>query len=166
MTGKNKCKMLRDIRRSIAAENEIPFHTEDCRYKGDCKGTCPKCEEEVRYLERQLEKKRSLGMRVTVSAVAVGLIASAAGCTIAGKPTTLEGDVPYTETDIAGAIAPDDTDPVTACPPETLEGEIAEPFSGEEVQTLEGDVAYTEAPQEDTATLPAFEGVDAPLADE
>ena len=142
MTGKNKCRMLREIRRSIAAENEIPFHTEDCKYKGDCKGTCPKCEEEVRYLERQLEKKRSLGMKVTVSAVAVGLIASAAGCTIAGKTTVLEGDVPYTQTDVAGAVAPDDTDPsadpATECTQITPEGEIALPDPGEPPSEREG----------------------------
>ena len=36
------CKMLREIRRQIANENDIPYITEDCKYKGDCKGTCPK----------------------------------------------------------------------------------------------------------------------------
>ena len=105
MPGKKKCKILREIRQKIADENDIPFVTEECRYKGDCKGTCPKCEAELRYLEQQLEKRRALGKKVTVSALALGMAASLAGCrqTLAGdiaisEPTTaerivLEGDV-------------------------------------------------------------------------
>ena len=96
MLGKKKCKMLREIRQKIANENDIPLVTEECKYKGDCKGTCPKCEAELKYLENQLEKRRALGKAVTVSAVALGLVSSLAGC----KPVAsgyLEGDVPYTE---------------------------------------------------------------------
>ena len=102
--GKKKCKMLREIRKRIADENDIPFVTEDCKYKGDCKGTCPKCESELRYLEEQLEKRRSVGKRVTVAAVALGLAAGLSGC---GKPSgfVLEGDVPYSqEKELSGAI--------------------------------------------------------------
>ena len=101
MTGKKKCKILREIRRRIADENDIPFVTEECEYKGDCRGVCPKCESEVRYLEAQLEKRRSLGRRVTLSALALGVAAAGlAGCRaeIAGDPSPLEGDVPFEET--------------------------------------------------------------------
>ena len=129
MPGKQKCKMLREIRRRIAQENEIPFVTEECRYKGDCEGTCPKCESELRYLEQQLEKRRSLGKRVTVAAVALGLTASFAGCSpqVSGKMTydeptseevVLEGVVAAPEatetektTDETGTAAPEDFDP-------------------------------------------------------
>lgn len=93
--GKKKCRMLREIRKRIADENGIPFNTEECKYKGECKGTCPKCESELAYLEEQLEKRRSVGKRVTVAAVAMGLVASLSGC---GRQPSgyLEGDVPYT----------------------------------------------------------------------
>lgn len=129
MPGKQKCKMLREIRRSIAQENEIPFATEECRYQGDCEGTCPKCESELRYLEQQLEKRRSLGRKATVAAVALGLTASFAGCSpqVSGKmaydePTSeevfLEGEVAVTEepeteetAGETGTAAPDDFDP-------------------------------------------------------
>ena len=130
MAGKQKCKMLREIRRRIAEENDIPLVTEDCRYKGDCKGTCPKCESELRYLEQQLEKRRSLGKKVTVSALALGLTASFAGC----RPpigNVLEGDVPYQYTATEGMIDPDDlltgTDAGTTAPEEDefeLEGDV------------------------------------------
>ncbi|MBQ6119297.1 MAG: hypothetical protein IJK98_08700 [Clostridia bacterium] len=130
MLGKKKCKILREIRQKIAEENDIPFVTEECRYKGDCKGTCPKCESELRYLEQQLEKRRSLGKAVTVSALAVGLAASVAGCRhLPGD--YLEGDVPYSETELAGAVMPEET----SDPSET-------PSDGGEEIVLEGDVLY------------------------
>ncbi len=51
--GKQTCKILKDIRRQIAEANDIEFITSECQYQGDCLGTCPKCEAEVRYLEQQ-----------------------------------------------------------------------------------------------------------------
>ena len=48
--GKQTCKILKDIRRQIAEANDIEYITSECQYKGDCTGTCPKCESEVRYL--------------------------------------------------------------------------------------------------------------------
>ncbi len=56
--GKQTCKILKEIRRQIAEANDIEFITSECQYQGDCLGTCPKCEAEVRYLEQQLERKR------------------------------------------------------------------------------------------------------------
>ena len=59
--GKQTCKILKEIRKQIAAENDIEFITSECTHKGDCKGTCPKCEAEVRYLERELDKRQRMG---------------------------------------------------------------------------------------------------------
>ena len=56
--GKQTCKILKEIRKQIAAENDIKLVIEECTYQGDCLGTCPKCEAEVRYLERELEKRQ------------------------------------------------------------------------------------------------------------
>ena len=101
MTGKKKCGILRKIRQRIAAENDIPFSTEECGFKGECTGTCPKCESELSYLEAQLERCRSLGKRVTVSALALGVAAAGlTGCRaqIVGYPEELDGEIPYEET--------------------------------------------------------------------
>ena len=62
--GKQTCKILKDIRRQIAEANDIEFITSECQYQGDCLGTCPKCEAEVRYLEQQLERKRMAGKAI------------------------------------------------------------------------------------------------------
>ncbi len=71
--GKNTCRILKEIRKQIAEANDIEFVTEECRYKGDCLGTCPKCEAEVRYLEEQLLQRRKLGKAVAVVGVSLGL---------------------------------------------------------------------------------------------
>ncbi len=73
--GKQTCKILKDIRRQIAEANDIEFVTTDCRYKGDCLGTCPKCEAEVRYLEQQLRKRQLAGKLVNLAGISAGAIA-------------------------------------------------------------------------------------------
>ena len=72
--GKQTCKILKEIRRQIAEANDIEFITSECRYKGDCLGTCPKCEAEVRYLEQQLRARSLAGKSVTLAGISAGLI--------------------------------------------------------------------------------------------
>ena len=64
MKGKEKCKALKEIRRQIAEKNDIPYVVSQCKYQGDCLGTCPKCEAELRYLERELAIRQGLGKAV------------------------------------------------------------------------------------------------------
>ncbi len=68
MEGKEKCKMLRELRKKIAQENNIPFSSEECNYKGECKGTCPKCDAELAYLEAEVQRRNGLGKIVALSA--------------------------------------------------------------------------------------------------
>ncbi len=75
--GKQTCRILKDIRRQIAEANDIEFITSECQYQGDCLGTCPKCEAEVRYLEQQLERKRMAGKAITILGISAGLVAMA-----------------------------------------------------------------------------------------
>jgi len=88
--GKQICRILKDIRKQIADENEIEFVTSECRHKGDCAGTCPKCEAEVRYLETQLARRRSFGRTVRLTGLSLGL-AAAAPALMSCEPT-LTGD--------------------------------------------------------------------------
>jgi hypothetical protein len=78
--GKEKCKALKQIRKQIAENNDIKYVVEECKHKGNCKGTCPKCEAEVRYLERELEKRRMLGQKVAIAGVSVGIAATFSAC--------------------------------------------------------------------------------------
>ena len=50
MTGKEKCAILREIRKLIAYENGLSYKFEECDVKGPCKGYCEKCDEEIQYL--------------------------------------------------------------------------------------------------------------------
>ena len=72
--GKQTCKILKEIRRQIAEANGIEFATSECRYKGDCLGTCPKCEAEVRYLEQQLRARSLAGKAVALAGISAGMI--------------------------------------------------------------------------------------------
>lgn len=69
--GKETCRILKEIRRQIAEANDIEFITSECRYKGDCLGTCPKCEAEVRYLEQQLRARSLAGKAVALAGISV-----------------------------------------------------------------------------------------------
>lgn len=72
--GKQTCNILKEIRRQIAEANGIEFITSECRYKGDCRGTCPKCEAEVRYLEQQLRARTLAGKTVALAGISAGMI--------------------------------------------------------------------------------------------
>ena len=77
--GKQTCKILKEIRRQIAEANDIEFITSECRYKGDCLGTCPKCEAEVRYLEQQLRLHQRMGKAIALAGISAGMI-TFSGC--------------------------------------------------------------------------------------
>ena len=89
--GKQTCKILKEIRKQIAAENDIKLVIEECTYQGDCIGTCPKCEEEVRYLERELEKRQRMGKAAIVAGLSVGLLGTSQ-LAVAQQPDTLRMD--------------------------------------------------------------------------
>lgn len=76
--GKNICNQLKSVRKRIAEENDIPLEVEECSYKGECCGTCPRCEAEVCYLENALADRLRLGKVATVAGLALGLATTTA----------------------------------------------------------------------------------------
>ena len=105
MTGKEKCRCLKEIRQRIAEENDIALVVEECTHKGECRGTCPRCEAELRYLEQQLERRQRLGKTVVVAALSASLLLTSSCSVIeeaveilSPRPTeeieVLEGEVP------------------------------------------------------------------------
>lgn len=67
--GKEVCGRLKEIRRQVAEANGIPYEPAECHSEGECRGTCPKCEEELKYLSEAIEMKKENGEEVTVSVV-------------------------------------------------------------------------------------------------
>lgn len=74
--GKDICKELKAVRKQIAEENDIPLEILECTYEGPCRGTCPRCESEVRYLENALADRLRRGKVATVAGLALGLAVS------------------------------------------------------------------------------------------
>ena len=69
--GKRKCKLLKQIRREIAAANNIVYLTAECTHKGPCKGTCPMCDAEIKYLENELNEKAARGEKIVLSGISL-----------------------------------------------------------------------------------------------
>ena len=126
--GKKICGYLKGIRRKIAEENDIKLDIPECTYEGECRGTCPRCEWEVQYLEKTLFERMKLGKIATISGLALGL--SACG----GNPGPIietTGDVPNTDTE---NIEQTDTLPLPPPP----DPDMVLPVVGEEI--LEGEI--------------------------
>ncbi len=75
------CRILKEIRRQIAEANDIEYVTSECRYKGDCAGTCPKCEAEVRYLETRLAARQLAGKAVALAGISAAMFLTGCGGT-------------------------------------------------------------------------------------
>lgn len=71
--GKSICGVLKTIRKQVADANDIKYEPRECHHQGECRGTCPACEAEVRYIEQQLDIRRQLGKAVAVVGISAGL---------------------------------------------------------------------------------------------
>ena len=119
--GKRICQALKELRQRIAASNDIPFKMEECSHEGDCPGTCPKCESELRYLMAAIDKREQ-----------------------EGKPVVLDGLMSEEELRKAFSIEQDEQE--SSLQPEEMETTgMPEPpvpltLMGEPEQPLEGDI--------------------------
>lgn len=71
--GKFICNTLKAIRLDIARANGIEYSPCECHHKGDCAGTCPACESEMRYLENEIDRRRLLGKAALVAGVSLAV---------------------------------------------------------------------------------------------
>lgn len=142
MNGKSKCKLLKEIRQQIAQSNDIDYVTSECKFQGDCTGTCPKCEAEVRYLEQELNKRRQLGKSVAVAGVAAALVVGMSGCDFGDLTSTqpVMGDVSYIETQSQPVEGEIDTTE------ESLMGDVVFPTDELQGRVALPDDEITEAP--------------------
>jgi hypothetical protein len=131
--GKEKCRILKEIRAEIARANDIEWVVSECKHKGNCKGTCPKCEQEVRQLEAALAKREALGKTVAVVGISASIALSVTGC-VNPFPQPTDG-VPM------GDVMPPETEDQTAC--DTA-------IQGEEIQTDMGELIVPGEPLPET----------------
>lgn len=57
MKGKDKCNFLKLVRKDIAERYGLNYTSSECTYEGDCSGTCPKCDAELKELQEQLDAR-------------------------------------------------------------------------------------------------------------
>ena len=152
MNGKSKCKILKEIRRQIALENDIAYVTSECKFQGNCSGTCPKCEAEVRYLEEELRKRQQLGKQVAVAGIAAALVIASSGCNpveyggvplpdpssstqetepLMGEPVIAAPTDPSWDEEALPGVLPAPTDPTEPWEGELLPDETASDSHGE-----------------------------------
>ena len=55
--GKDKCAFLRLVRADIADKYGLDYAPAECKHKGDCSGTCPKCDAELKFIQEQLDER-------------------------------------------------------------------------------------------------------------
>ena len=124
---------MKQIRAEIAKNNDIDYVIEECPHQGNCKGTCPKCEQEVRDLERQLEERRKNGLKVAVLGVAASIpLAVMTGCV---PEPQLGGDVAEPTSAYVSTVT---TEPAeTTDPTETTDDETSIETMGELVPVVE-----------------------------
>lgn len=183
MRGKDKCVMLKEIRKQIATENDIPYVVSECKHQGECKGTCPKCESELRYLEKELAKKHAAGKAVALAGISAGLMMGLTGCTTpeannynlpsVGIEQNDKGDginpgggekpdieIVELEGDVPAPINPPEPGPISG--PDDYEGKLKVDVDGEidvELYPLEGETMDPDAaPQETPDDVPELEG--------
>ena len=88
--GKSICNVLKTIRKQVADANEIKYEPRECHHEGECRGTCPACEAEVRYIEQQLNIRRQLGKAVAVVGISAGLAALSSCTSCSDNASNLE----------------------------------------------------------------------------
>ncbi len=145
--GKEKCRILKQIRAEIARQNDIEWVVLECSHKGDCRGTCPKCEQEVRRLEAALARREALGKTIAVAGISASLALTVAGCAnpFATQGHMEKGNPPEneqaTKTETEGS----------SLTVETLMGDV--PIPGGETELIDGEMPEMSAPIETDDSL-------------
>jgi TonB family protein len=107
--GREICNTLKEIRQQIADKNEIEYIVAECHFEGECKGTCPKCESEVKYIENELYKRTQLGKIVTVAGISLGIAGTFLNC---NTPQQQQTNTPISEQKITADTVNLDTIPI------------------------------------------------------
>ena len=72
--GRSICNVLKAVRKAVADSNGIEYEPRKCDFTGECQGTCPACEAEVSYIEREIALRRLAGKAVAVAGIAAGAL--------------------------------------------------------------------------------------------
>ena len=93
MTGKEKCELLKAMRKEIAEANGIVYLTSECTFQGDCPGFCPKCDAEARYLDSELNRLAKEGKDIKVSGLTYQKFLATAESTVASTQSVPDNEI-------------------------------------------------------------------------
>lgn len=149
--GRKICDVLKEIRKKVANEGNLELNQKECKYKGECSGTCPACEAELRKINQTFNHKKLLAM-----AGCATMVLPMTACTNGVKTDDIQGDFEYTEEIL---VAEDETEKL---PEDIISGKIVpkkkENKELEELEPLQGDIAYEDSIiQEDNDENEPFE---------
>lgn len=108
MTGKEKCALLKAMRKEITEANGIVYLTSECTFQGECLGYCPKCDAEARYLDSELNRLAKEDREIKVSGLAYQKFLATAEATTTSKESKtddelmIEGHADYLEEKVLG----------------------------------------------------------------
>ena len=95
--GRAVCNKLKEIRQQVANQNDIEYSTSECHFTGECQGTCPKCDAELRYIENELHKRNHLGKVAAIAGLSLGIATTFSACLTGDPEPPLTGIMPPTE---------------------------------------------------------------------
>ena len=107
--GKEICEQLKQIRLDIARANGIEYSPRECHHEGDCAGTCPACDSELRYLEREISRKSPSMGKVAVVSISMGL---ASLSLTSGMRSQIQGYLEVENEDSTYVIESNETDSI------------------------------------------------------
>ena len=106
--GKSVCNTLKQIRLDVARANGIDYVPASCNHKGDCAGTCPACEREVEYLEKEIARRHSLGKAVLIAGIgltSLSAMASTSSDAMTAFSSGIENQVTRSDNEVFGSAA-------------------------------------------------------------
>lgn len=92
LKGRYTCEQLKTIRSEIAKANGIDYAPAECHFQGNCRGTCPACEAELSYIERELSLRQKAGKAIKIVGLATSLLALSAQPMVAQERQELNSD--------------------------------------------------------------------------
>ncbi len=69
---KEKCEHLKQIRKNVADSLGVDLKQRECTFEGECKGTCPKCEQEENILKKALLKGSAVAAAAAITLTGCG----------------------------------------------------------------------------------------------
>ncbi|MCQ2521650.1 MAG: hypothetical protein MJ105_04670 [Lachnospiraceae bacterium] len=132
MTHKEQCRRLKAIRKTVADEIGVDLHQRECTYEGECSGTCPKCAQEEKILNKALLASAVAATTVMLTACGMEKVPSGVVDPKGGRDVEALG----------GATEPpiNEVDGMESAPPEEVDPN--DDYDGGLEYELDGDVAY------------------------